>query len=286
MEDATLQALRRASLDHQEGGTTYKCLSIAALRDIASSSGMTGREISAVALENGLLPLRYVKNVGTLGLAGQAKLLRSKAVVVGAGGIGGQAAELLARIGVGKLVLVDPDVFDETNLNRQNFACGSVLGMAKVDVVRERLSEISEDVEVESRCVTADEGNLGGLIAGAGVVLDGLDNLDDRLLLQNACAAAGVVMVHGAIAGTSLQVTTIYPGDRGLSGFVPTPESGEKVRGIEVETGNPSTTPALAAAIQTSEAVKVLLNLDATLRGKMLYLDSEDWTVEFIELDG
>jgi molybdopterin-synthase adenylyltransferase len=286
MDDSALQALRRRSVDRLEGGTTYKCLSIDALREIASSSGVTGREISAAALENDLLPLRYVNNVGTLGLAGQAKLLRSNAVVVGAGGLGGQAAELLARMGVGKLVLVDPDVFDETNLNRQNFACSSVLGMAKVEVVRERLQEINDDVEVESRRVTADEDNLPGLIEGSGVVLDGLDNLNDRLLLQKACAAEGVVMVHGAIAGTSLQVTTIFPGDRGLTGFVPTPDAGEKMRGIEVETGNPSPTPALAAAIQTSEAVKVLLDRDATLRGKMLYLDSEDWTVEFIELNG
>jgi molybdopterin/thiamine biosynthesis adenylyltransferase len=286
MDDGILEALSRASVNLLEGGTDYKCISGAAIREISQGRGVANREISAAALEQGFLPLRYVKNIGTLGLEGQAKLLRSKAVLVGVGGIGGQSAELLARMGVGMLVLADPDVFDETNLNRQNFACSVALGMAKVDVVRERLEEINDDVEVESRRVTADRDSLPGLIEGSDVVIDGLDNLDDRLLLQDACAAAGVVMVHGAIAGSSLQVTTVFPGDRGLTGFMPKPEPGEKARGIETETGNPATTPVLAAAIQASEAVKVLLGRENTLRGRMLYLDSEDWTVEFIELNG
>lgn len=286
MEEAILDALRRAAVVRLEGDASYNCLSSAAMREIALNLGLSSREVSATAIENGFLPLRYVKNIGTTGLAGQAKLLRSKAVVVGAGGIGGQAAELLARMGVGMLVLVDPDVFDETNLNRQNFACGAVLGMAKVDIVRERLLEINNDIEVECKRVNADKDNLPGLIEDAGVVIDGLDNLDDRLLLQDACARAGVVMVHGAIAGSSLQVTTVFPGDAGLTGFMPEPKPGEKARGIEVETGNPATTPVLAAAIQVQEAVKVLLNRGTTLRGKMLYLDLEDWTIEFIDLNG
>jgi molybdopterin/thiamine biosynthesis adenylyltransferase len=286
MDDAILESMRRSSVDRLEGGNTYRCLSIAAMREISLSRGLANREISAAALEHGFLPLRYVKNIGTLGLDGQAKLLRSKAVLIGAGGIGGQSAELLARMGVGMLVLVDPDVFDETNLNRQNFACGAVMGMAKVDVVRERLKEINDDVEVAGMRVTADKDSLPAIIAGADVVMDGLDNLDDRLLLQDACAAAGVVMVHGAIAGSSLQVTTVFPGERGLTGFMPKPTPGDKARGIEVETGNPATTPMLAAAIQASEAVKVLRGRETTLRGKMLYLDTEDWTIEFIELNG
>ncbi len=284
MKEAVLEALREAAVDRLEGSTTCSCLSMRAIREIATHLGLPCRELAAIGLENGFVPLRYVKNIGTLGLEGQATLLRSKAVVTGSGGIGGQAAELLVRMGFGAVSLIDPDVFDETNLNRQNFACGDVLGMPKVEVVRDRLLEIDQDVEVTAHRLAADRDNLPGLLEGAGVVIDALDNLDDRLLLQEAAAKQGVVMVHGAIAGSSLQVTTIYPGDPGIASFVPPRVGTEKTRGIEVETGNPATTPALAAAIQVQEAVKALLGRESTLRGKMLYLDLEDWTFEFIEL--
>jgi molybdopterin/thiamine biosynthesis adenylyltransferase len=286
MDEKVLEALKGASTERLEGGVAYRCLALADIHGIARESGRSSRELSALALESGLLPLRYLKNIGTLGLDGQARLLRSMVVVVGAGGIGGQAAELLVRMGIGRLVLIDPDVFDETNLNRQNFACGGVLGMAKVEIVRERLLEINPDVEVTGVRTSAGRENLPGLLEGADVAIDALDSLDDRLLLQEACAGAGVVMVHGAIAGTSLQATTIYPGDRGLAGFAPLAASDGKTRGIEMETGNPATTPAVAAAIQVQEAVQVVLDRGPTLRGRMLYLDLSDWTVDFIELDG
>ena len=187
-------------------------------------------------------------------------------------------------MGVGTIMIADPDVYDETNLNRQNFACSSALGRSKVDVTAERLLEINCDVDVIRHRIAADAKSLPGMLSSVDVVIDALDSIDDRLLLQGACGEAGVVMVHGAIAGTALQVTTIYPGDVGLRGMLP-PAAGEgKAQGVEVETGNPATTPVLAAVIQVQEAVKVLLGRGETLRGKMLYLDLEDWTVEFIAL--
>ena len=251
---------------------------------MAGRFGLSTRQVSVFALERGYLPLRYVKNVGTIGLAGQAKLLESRALLVGAGGIGGSAAELLARMGVGVIMIADPDTYDETNLNRQNFACADVLGRSKVDVAAERLLEINCDVDVIRHKIAADRENLPGLLEAADVVIDAIDNIDDRLTLQDACREAGVVMVHGAIAGTALQVTTIYPGDAGLEGVLPAAAGDGKSQGVEVETGNPATTPVLAAVIQVQEAVKVLLGTGTTLRGRMLYLDLEDWSFEFIEL--
>jgi len=279
-----LESVKAAAADRQEGCELYKCLSIHDIATIAEEHGLTTREVSASALDNGFLPLRYVKNIGTIGLGGQAKLLSSRVLLVGAGGIGGAAAELLARMGVGTIVIVDPDVYDETNLNRQNFACSDVLGVSKVDVTADRILEINCDVEVIRRHMTADSENLPELVTGADAVIDALDTLDDRLALQAACASAGVVMIHGAIAGTALQATTVFPGDPGLTSFTPTPEGEEKTRGIEVETGNPATTPVLSAVIQVQEAVKVILGLGTTLRGKMLFLDMSDWTVEFIDI--
>lgn len=284
MEEAVLEAITAAA-GRPEGGSGPSCLSLEASGELSLRFGVDRREIAALALDNGIVPLRYLRNIGTVGLAGQAILLRSKVTVVGAGGIGGHAAELLARMGVGAVALLDPDVFEETNLNRQNFSCGAVTGMPKVEVVGARLLEINPDVRVEGRQLAVDSGNLPGLLGGSDAVVDALDSIDDRLVLQEACARSGVVMVHGAIAGSCVQATTIYPGDPGITAFAPPAPAGEKRRGIEVETGNPATTPAAAAAIQVHEVVNVILGRPSALRGRLLFIDMEDWTVDFIELD-
>jgi molybdopterin-synthase adenylyltransferase len=279
-----LESLTQAAAEREEGCERYRCVTLDDVSALATRYGLATRQVSAFALEHGLLPLRYVKNIGTIGMSGQARLLQSRALLVGAGGIGGTAAELLARMGVGTIIIADPDVYDETNLNRQNFACSSALGRSKVDVTAERLGEINCDVDVIRHRVAAGRQNLPDMLAAVDVVIDALDNIDDRLSLQRACADAGVVMVHGAIAGTALQVATIYPGEAGLEGMLPPTDGEGKAQGVEVETGNPATTPVLAAVIQVQEAVKVLVGTGTTLRGKMLYLDLEDWTFEFIEL--
>lgn len=279
-----LEALEAAAAGRKEGGAEYRCVTLDDVSKLADRFGLSTRQVSTFALEQGLLPLRYLKNIGTIGLEGQAKLLSSRALLVGAGGIGGSAAELLARMGVGTIIIADPDVYEETNLNRQNFCCKGALGLCKVDVTAERLLEINCDVDVIRHRIAAGSENLPGMLASVDVVIDALDSIDDRLALQQACSDAGVVMVHGAIAGTALQVTTIYPGDAGLKGMLPPAAAEGKAQGIEVETGNPATTPVLAAVIQVQEAVKVLLGTGNTLRGKMLYLDLEDWTFEFIAL--
>lgn len=283
MERELLGSIRNAAVERREGENTYRCLPGGALRDIAREFDLPTRRVSISALEGGFLPERYVKNVGTIGLDGQATLLRSTALVVGAGGIGGQAVELLARMGIGQVKVADPDVFDESNLNRQDFSTEDVVGLPKVDVVGDRVLAINSDVRVTSLQVELGPHNIAELLEDVDVVIDALDNLDDREMLQEACRRHGVVMVHGAIAGTSLQATTIFPGDPGLTVFSPAAGEG-KARGVEVETGNPATTPVLSAAIQVQEALRVLLNLEPALRGRMLYLDLEDWTVEFIDL--
>ncbi|MCJ7653242.1 MAG: HesA/MoeB/ThiF family protein [Actinobacteria bacterium] len=284
MREGTIEAMHESSHEVSEAGRAYRCLSLETQKELARRFEMTPRELSILALENGFVPLRYLKNIGTIGTAGQTALLKSKVLVVGAGGIGGNASELLARMGVGTIALADPDVFEESNLNRQNFATEASLGLAKVELSAERLREINSDVTVEAHRLAAVSSNVAGLIEGADAVIDALDNIDDRLLLQEACRKGGVVMIHGAIAGSFVQAMTIFPGDPGLECLsAPRGERG-KSRGIETETGNPATSPALAAVIQVQEAVKVITGKGAALRGRMLYLDLEDWAFDFIEL--
>lgn len=277
-------AIEKASVERVEPGRTLRCLSIDDVRELAREFGLVPREVSAIALDNGFIPLRYLRNIGTLGTDGQAKLLRSMVAVIGVGGIGGVAASMLARSGVGTIVLVDPDDFDETNLNRQRFATEKNVGARKVDAARDRLIEINSEVEILCHALRAGGESLPGIITGAGAVIDALDSLDDRLVLQEACREAGAVLVHGAIAGTCLQAATIYPDEPGLECILRPPAQVGISHGIEDETGNPSTTPAIVAGIQVQEAVNVMLGRVPSLRGRLLYLDISDWTLEFIEL--
>lgn len=279
------RAISDAARNRREGDTDYLCLSLDTVRELASEFNSSTAAVSVHALENGIVPERYLKNAGTIGLEGQAALLGSTVLVVGAGGIGCHVVELLARMGIGRIDVVDPDVFDGTNLNRQAFAAEDVLGLPKVDVSRDRVRAINSDVAVTPIRLEVSRDNVAELLKDVDVVIDALDNLDDRLMLQEACRLRGVVMVHGAIAGTSLEATTVFPGDPGLAVLTPTSVGEGKARGIEVETGTPAATPAMSASVQVQEALNVLLDRTPALRGRMLYIDLEDWTVEFIDLE-
>ncbi|MBU4193863.1 MAG: ThiF family adenylyltransferase, partial [Actinobacteria bacterium] len=196
--------IRNAAVRRREGEAYYWCLPLHAVRELASEFDSSTAAVSLRALENGFVPERYLKNAGTIGLEGQAALLRSTVLVVGAGGIGGHAVELLARMGVGRIKVADKDVFDETNLNRQEFSAEDLLGFPKVDVARDRVLAINSDVSVAPFQLEVTRENIAGLLEEVDAVIDALDNLDDRLMLQEACQLHGVVMVDGAIAGTSL----------------------------------------------------------------------------------
>ena len=101
------------------------------VRELASETACSIRDVELAALRGGIAPWRYVRNLGTIGLDGQAKLLQSAVSVVGLGGLGGYVTEALARMGVGRLVLIDGDVFEEHNLNRQLLSGESVLGQVR-----------------------------------------------------------------------------------------------------------------------------------------------------------
>lgn len=284
-EDARLKAdILKAS--HTEGEIQY--ISTESIGRLAARHSISARQISILALKQGITPLRYERNMGSIGLEGQIKLLEAKVLVAGLGGLGGRAAELLARAGIGSLVLADPDVFDETNLNRQAFADESSLGEKKAPLTAKALEKINSQVDITAEILELNERNLSEMLRGVDVAIDGLDNIEDRLILQNACRSSDVIMVHGAIGGTSLEVATIFPADKGIEDFLkPLEKSSEKdgkSQGIEVELGNLSTTASLAAAIQSQEAIKVITGHGSPLRNVMLYADLWDWSVEFIDL--
>jgi len=203
--------------------------------------------------------------------------------VVGLGGLGGYVTEALARTGVGRLILIDGDVFEEHNLNRQILSAEARLGADKVLAARQRVAEINGAVEVLGRVVILTRENLPQLLEGADVVVDGLDRLPVRLVLQQGTQALGMPMVHGSIAGFLGQVMTVLPGDPGLIGLY---GEGSELpeRGLEAQVGTPAATPMAVAAWEAQEVVKILLGRGELLRHRLLVMDMETGTIEVLQV--
>lgn len=218
---------------------------------------------------------RYDKN-GIFTEEDMIRLKSSKVCVVGCGGLGGYIVEMLARAGVGNITAVDGDVFEESNMNRQILSTVDNIGRIKVHQAEERVRLINPDVTFQPVHAFLDGSNASRIIAGSDVVVDALDRIPVRFILQDACENANIPMVYGAIAGWYGQIATILPGDRTLDRLYPDYKKKGMVRGIETGIGNPSFTPALAASLQVSECLKILTGKGELLRNQMLYVDLFD----------
>jgi molybdopterin-synthase adenylyltransferase len=223
---------------------------------------------------------RYQRNMNALSPEENQKLKDFHVVVVGCGGLGGYIIEMLARLGIGTLTVIDGDVFDETNLNRQLLSSEKNIGTPKVEAAVQRVAQVNSQTKVNPihGFLTAETGLE--MISGKDLVFDALDNVSSRLILETLCENAGVPLVHGAIAGWFGQVAVIMPGDQTLHSILP--EDVDK--GIETELGNPAFTPALVASIEVAEGMKVLLGREGVLRNKLLTIDLLSQEYEVLSL--
>lgn len=261
-------------------GRQVPVVSEEAARAVAAAARVPLREVHRAALAAGVWPLRYLRNRDAISLEGQRALCAGCVAVAGLGGLGGQAALALARVGVGRLLLFDADRFDETNLNRQALCDAEALGRPKSERAAQTLAAVNPAVEVAAHAVRLSAGNARGLLAGAAVVLDALDNAPDRLVLEKAARELGVPLVHAAVAGFEGRLTTIFPGDRGLRLLYPVVSSRPDPERSEAVLGVPAPTPALLATLQAMEAVKILTGRGTPVRNAMLHLDLEAGTME------
>ena len=245
---------------------------------LALEHGLPLREVQALALEQGVVPERYVRNFEALDWARQAKLLRSRALLVGLGGLGGHVLDIVCRMGVGSVVAADGDCFEQSNLNRQLLAQARTLLRPKAEAARERVRAVNPAVELEALAEFVDEVAMQRLAAGAGVVVDALGGLDDRPALARVAAQAGVPLVTAAIAGMSGYVATVLPGARGPADLLGTGA------GAEDALGSPAPAVAVAASLQAAEALCVLCGDPPALAGKMLVFDLRDMTFETMTL--
>jgi len=264
-------------------GKEYESLSIEAVKKIANKKKVLGKEVEIAALEKGIVPERYQRNIGTVGIEGQIKLLRSKVVIAGAGGLGGTVTELLVRMGVGHLIVVDGDSFEDSNINRHLLCQEKNLRQNKSQAAVERVKQINSGVEVASFSRHVTEENASQLIKGANVIVDALGEIGARFILERAAKMEGIPLVHGAIAGFYGQVTTILPEDEGLIRIYGSRDKAPGV-GSERDLGTPPTTASIVASFQAQEVIKVLLGIDKLLHNRLLTIDAESGNIEIISL--
>jgi molybdopterin/thiamine biosynthesis adenylyltransferase len=255
------------------------------VRQLAQRLDRSHRWVEQTALAIGIIPERYTRNMATFSTEDQHRLLDCTACIVGVGGLGGSVAEMLARIGIGRLRLVDGDHFEDSNFNRQRFADTASLDQPKALIARERLAAINPATEVIalSARLTADNGPA--IIGDADIAIDCLDTLPSRLHLQTACRGKNIPMISAAVAGVSGQITVFYPEDEGLSALYGDLASAAD-RGAETTLGNLAFAVNLLASLECSEAVKILLGRKATLRGRLLIFDLTDLTFDMVQLAG
>ena len=244
--------------------------------EIAWQLGIGLDEVYREALRRGVHPIRYLRNVDILSAAEQLKLAESRVAVVGAGGLGGQVIVLLARLGVGTLVVADCDCFDETNLNRQALCVVETLGEPKARAASEAVAAINPGVRVIPHEVRIGGGTLDGILAGCDAAVDGLDNAPDRIVLQEAAGRLGVPLVHGALAGFEGRVMTVMPGDAGVKPLYGDCDDRTDPERPEAVLGVPAVTAALIGTLQAMEVLKILLGRGSLLRNRMAYVDLEN----------
>jgi sulfur-carrier protein adenylyltransferase/sulfurtransferase len=209
-----------------------------------------------------------------VGEAGQTKLLAARVLVLGAGGLGSPAALYLAAAGVGTLGIVDSDVVDASNLQRQVLHTVERTGQPKTQSAKEALTALNPDVQVVGFQERLTAANVERILQGFDVVLDGGDNFSTRYLLNDACVLFGKPLVHGSVFRFEGQVTTVLPQKgpcyRCLYPAPPPPELAPSC----AEAGVLGVLPGVIGLLQATEALKLLLGTGTPLVGRLLLYDA------------
>ena len=208
---------------------------------------------------------RYARNIPALTKSECEALRQKRILVVGCGGLGGHIIDQLARIGVGFLRVVDGDVFETSNINRQLLSSVPLLGISKAKAAADHIARVNPDVAAEAVEEFLTKDNAAALIAGCDVVMDALDNIESRKLLSAACEQANIPYIYGDIQGWVAQAAISMPGDHLINTLYPE----------ETEITDKSVlsfTPALCASMQTALCVKWLLGRSVET-GTIYYFD-------------
>jgi molybdopterin/thiamine biosynthesis adenylyltransferase/rhodanese-related sulfurtransferase len=229
---------------------------------------------------------RYSRHllIPEVGEEGQLKLLRSKVLLVGAGGLGSPAGVYLAASGVGTIGVVDNDVVDDSNLQRQILHWTSSVGMPKVDSARRTLFEVNPDVRVQSHNLRLDASNVLDILGQYDVIISGSDNFTTAYMVNDAAVMLKKPVSYGSIFRFDGQASTFIPYDGPcFRCLYSTPTPPEMAPSCD-EAGVLGVLPGIIGLIQATETIKVLLNIGTTLSGRLLTYDALDMSFRQFKL--
>ena len=220
--------------------------------------------------------LRYSRHlaIDEVGEEGQLTLLASRVLLMGAGGLGSPAAYYLAAAGVGKLGIIDSDVVDRSNLQRQIVHADDRVGMPKVESARMTLLGLNPDIAVTTYDARLTSANVEEVFADYDLVVDGGDNFPTRYLVNDACVRLGLPCVHGSVYRFEGQVTVFSPASGGpcYRCLYPEPPPPELAPSC-AEAGVLGVLPGIIGCLQANEAIKLLLGIGEPLVGRLVHFD-------------
>ena len=211
-----------------------------------------------------------------IGAEGQSRLSKGRAVVVGCGALGTHASSLLARAGVGEISVVDRDVVDITNLQRQTLFGEDSIGQPKARVAEEMLRLVNSEITIRGIVVDVMPENVEELLAGSDVVVDATDNMKARFTVNDACVKLGIPWIYGGAVGTAGMILAIHPEGPCLRCVFPKLPPRDATPTCD-EVGIINTLPSVVASIEVTEAMKVLLGEKTTPELIIVDVWSEDF---------
>jgi molybdopterin/thiamine biosynthesis adenylyltransferase len=205
--------------------------------------------------------------IGEIGQEGQEKLKRSRVAIAGGGGLGSPTAIYLTAAGIGMIRMIDHDQVALSNLNRQILHWEEDIGRQKVDSARRKLRNLNPAVEIEAIAETITEGNVSQLVDGCDVVVDAMDNLPTRYILNRCAIEKKIPFFHGAVNGFQGRAMTIIPGETACLRCMyrgPVPQEKFPVIGVA---------PAVIGSIQATEVIKYIVGIGKLLTNRLLIYD-------------
>ena len=249
------------------------------------------------------MPTRYIgdgyweiisRQMSVVTRSEQQRFKDSKITVIGCGGIGGETIEMLARMGIGELILVDEDAFDLSNLNRQTLASLADVGLDKSTVAKEKVRLINPYVKVTNYNEHVDGSNIDKVIGDSDIVIDALDNVLTRVIVSRKAKEKGIPYIHGAIHGTLGQVTVfLADGEKTYEEMFNLPSQGKELTDDVIDalknvtSGVPPVigpTPNLIGCLEAMEAFKIITGIGkVTVAPKILTFDLLDLSSFFLD---
>ena len=262
----------------------YLSIPLDAICRLSAELNLSVQQIEIVALENNIVPEHYARNMRFFSVNDQIALLDSHIGVVGLGGLGGAVTEILARMGIGRLTLIDGDEFEESNLNRQFLSRSDLLGVSKAQAAKQRVNLLNPSIACDAHAQYIDESNAIDLLTDPDVIVDCLDNIKTRFIVGRAAKQMGIPFIFAAVAGFSGQITTIFPEDPGLRQIFGASEENRSAKGAEASIGTLSPIVTTLASLECAEVVKIIIGRGTPLRNQLFIVDLMDNTFEIISL--